>query len=410
MPWNETDPGKERVKFILEWEKRWIAAHGGRVNLAELAREFGIHRDTAHVWVRRYVQAGHRIEAMAERSRRPHSSPTAVDEFKQDFVVDARKLHPTWGPRKLRAWLVERYPAVDFPSASCMADILKRRGLTQPRRRRKRFTVPRTRPFASCDRPNAVWCIDFKGKFRTQDGRWCHVLTIVDAFSRFLVRAEAVLDPNGREVERICDSAFLEFGLPSAMRSDNGPPFASTGPGRLTQLSVWWLRLGIRLDRIDPGKPQQNGRQERLHASLEEVVGTPAPSIRPQQRALDLWRREYNHERPHEALGQRPPATAYHRSARHYPRKLRRPEPPLSSECVRLDKNGFLRWRRRRIFISTALAHESVEIAPDDRVYAVLYGPILLGELHPERLHLGLRPKRGPSEMSLDTNVGDVFG
>lgn len=402
MPWKETDPSKERVRFILEWEKRWNAAEGGRVNLTELAREFGVHRDTAHVWVRRYQDAGFKLDAMKERSRRPHSSPTAIGEQTQDVIVAARKRHPRWGPRKLRAWLAELHPGVVLPSASCIADILRRRGLAQPRRRRKRFVVPRTQPFASCDRANAVWCIDFKGKFRTQDGRWCHVLTIVDAYSRFLIRCEAVLDPDGRAVERICDSAFLEFGLPGAMRSDNGPPFASTGPGRLTRLSVWWLRLGIRLDRIDPGKPQQNGRQERFHSSLEEVVGAPAPDIRAQQRALDPWRREYNYERPHEALEQHPPICAYQRSHRHYPRKLVRPEPSSWNDVARVDRNGFIRWHRVRIFISTALALELVEVAPDRDLYVVRYGPILLGYLDPERLGAGLRSKRGPSEISLD--------
>jgi transposase InsO family protein len=401
MPWKETEASKERVKFILEWERRWNACMGGRMNLTELAREFGVHRDTAHVWVRRYKESGFRLEAMQERSRRPHTSPTAVDSRMQDFVVDARKVHPTWGPRKLRAWLVERHPGVPFPSASCMADILKRCGLTQPRRRRKRFVTPRTRPFATCERPNDVWCIDFKGKFRTQDGKWCHVLTLVDAYSRFLLRCEAVLDPDGRQVEHICDSAFLEFGLPAAMRSDNGPPFASTGAGGLTRLSVWWLRLGIRLDRIEPGKPQQNGRQERLHSSLEEVVASPSKNIRSQQRALDLWRCEYNNERPHEALGQHPPTSAYHRSERHYPRKLLRPDPDLFNDVEKVDKHGFIRWRRTKIFISSALGYEPIEIAPDGPTCTVSYGSIVLGELNAERLNAGLKPKRGLSEISL---------
>jgi len=157
-----------------------------------------------------------------------------------------------------------------------MTVILERHGLTTQRRKRRKTPVVVKLPFAECDRANAVWCIDFKGKFRTQDGTLCHVLTLVDAYSRFLLRAEVLLEPTGRNVERVLDAAFQEFGLPTAMRSDNGPPFASTGAGGLTELSVWWLRLGLRLERIEPGRPYQNGRPERLHLSLEEVVGTPS--------------------------------------------------------------------------------------------------------------------------------------
>jgi putative transposase len=149
-------------------------------------------------------------------------------------------------------------------------------GLTRPRRTRRRTPIAITAPFAKCVAPNDVWCIDFKGKFRTRDGTWCHVLTLVDAYSRFLLRCELLIEPTGRNVQRVLDSAFQEFGLPRAMRSDNGPPFASTGPGGLTALSVWWLRLGIEHQRIQPGKPQQNGRQERVHLTMEEVVASPA--------------------------------------------------------------------------------------------------------------------------------------
>lgn len=189
-----------------------------------------------------------------------------------------------------------------------MSIILQRQGLSRPRKRIRRKAMPSTQPFGDCAGPNDTWCIDFKGKFRTQDGRWCHVLTLLDAWSRYLLRCEAVLDPDGVAVERILDSAFQEFGLPAAMRSDNGPPFASTGAAGLTKLSVWWLQLGIRLERIEPGEPQQNGRLERAHLTLEEIVATPAQDVMAQQRELGPWRREYNEERPHQALGQRPPA------------------------------------------------------------------------------------------------------
>ena len=279
--------------------------------------------------------------------------------------------------------------------------------------------IAATQPFAHCDAPNTVWCVDFKGKFRTQDGEWCHVLTILDAYSRYVLRCEAVLDPTGDEVERIFDGAFLEFGLPQALRSDNGPPFASTGAGGLTKLSLWWLRLGINLERIEPGKPQQNGRHERMHRTLEEAVTPARANLRAQQRALDLWRREYNEERPHEALGQKPPATVYTRSTRRYPRPLKRPEMNTFAEPVRVDHGGHIRWRRERVFVSSPLALEHVELLPDETAqgrWRVSYGPILLGWVDPERLERGLilpprrRRRRSPkvpqkSILSLDSTA-----
>ena len=275
--------------------------------------------------------------------------------------------------------------------------ILARHGLVRPRRKRRRRAVPIAAPFSNCHQPNPNWCNDFKRKFRTQDGRWCHVLTLVDAYSRFLLRCEAVLDPDSVEVERIMDSAFMEFGIPAAIRSDNGPPFASTGAGGLTALSVWWLKLGICLERIEPGKPQQNGRQERVHLTLEEVVGKPAANLRAQQRALDLWRQTYNEVRPHEALAMSCPSDVYKRSRRRYPCKLLEPTSPELEENFRLDAQGRLRWRQRWIHISSALRAEMVQVMWKDDLthFDVYFGPLLLGTFDERHLDRGLKiPRR----------------
>lgn len=243
--------------------------------------------------------------------------------------------------------------------------------------------------------PNDTWCIDFKGKFRTQDGHWCHILTLLDAWSRYLLRCEDVLDPDGDAVERILDSAFQEFGLPLAMRSDNGPPFASTGAAGLTRLSLWWLQLGIRLERIEPGEPQQNGRLERAHLTLEEIVSTPAENAAAQQRELDPWRREYNHERPHEALGQRPPARLYEPSPRSYPRKLLRPQPQSWTDVCRVEDDGCIRWHRRKLHVTNALVGEYVEL---ERIaetrWQVRYGSIVLGVVNTENMDHGMIRRR----------------
>ncbi len=377
---------KERVKFVLEWEKRWNEGEGV-LNFAELCREFGISRQVGYDWVARYQEAKCNPSALKERSRRPHRSPTKVSDEVEDFLVAARKARPTWGPKKLRAWLSERYPRLaELPAQSTIGEVLRRRGLTVPRRlKRVRATQAATQPFAEVTGPNATWCVDFKGHFRTQDGRVCYPLTIIDAHSRFLIRCEGVEDPNGREVQRIFDSAFSEFGVPAAIRSDNGPPFASVGAGGLTTLSVWWLRLGIRLERIEPGKPQQNGRQERFHRTLKaETANPPRADMRAQQRAFDLFRKIYNEERPHEALGQRPPATRFALSPRRYPRPLVRFATGSPWEHLeRIDKDGFIRWHDQRLFVGRALAHEDVAIEYDgaSENWLVVFGPLCVGVL-----------------------------
>jgi hypothetical protein len=218
------------------------------------------------------------------------------------------------------------------------------------------------------------------------------VLTLVDAYSRFLLRAELLVESTGPNVERVLESAFQEFGLPDSIRSDNGPPFASTGAGGLTTLSVWWLRLGIELQRIEPGKPQQNGRLERVHLTLEEVVAEPAANPIDQQRAIDLWRYQYNEVRPHEALHMKPPATVYVPSKRRYPRKLIDPIQWEPDETYRLDKHGRLRWGRRWLHISSALATQTVQVGGLDDFdrLSVNYGSIFLGTIDTHALDRGL--------------------
>jgi transposase InsO family protein len=395
MPWSRTNPLKERVKFALEWERRWNAGEG-RMNLSELAREFGISRQAAYRWIARYRDAGHDVAALAERSHRPHHCPHQIAPEMEDVIVAARKYRPTWGPRKLRAYLVDRNPGISFPSESAIAAILERNGLTSLRRRkRRRLVVPATRPFAAATGPNAVWCVDFKGWFRTGDGRRCYPLTVLDAYSRYLLRCEAMLDPDTRHVQPIFDSAFQEFGTPESIRSDNGPPFASTGAGGLTALSVWWQKLGIHHERITPGKPQQNGRQERFHRTLAELVDPPEADARAQQRAFDRIRHEYNHQRPHEALGLKPPVSAYAPSPRRYPRKLDELDDAYDAHTVlRVDRDGYVRWQRRRIFVSTALAHEDLTLDPDDdpddQRWVVRWGSLVLGWIDDRRLDRGL--------------------
>ncbi len=380
MPFEESSIVTERTKFVLEWRKRWEMARGRRVDLAELCRMFGVSRQTGYRWIRRFVAAGYDVRAMVDRSSRPRTIPTAVSEAMEEFIVSKRKQWPRSGPRMLRARLMALYPGREFPSASTFGNIFKRNGLSKNRRRQQRSRVPALAPpLGVASAPNSIWCIDFKGDFLTSDGERCYPLTIIDAYSRFCIRCEVCDEISGKNVQRILDSAFREFGLPATIRSDNGSPFAANGPAGLSSLAAWLLRLGIRLERIAPGKPQQNGRQERFHRTLkEDAVTPPASSLRAQQRRFDLFRCDYNDARPHQSLAMKPPGSVYFASSRKYPRELL--SPALNGYPRRIERDGTLLWNDRRLFISSALVGETVGIAPaGDFKWVVSFGDVELG-------------------------------
>jgi transposase InsO family protein len=313
-----------------------------------------------------------------------------------DLVIRARRQQPTWGPRKLHERLRRAYPQIDLPAPSTIGAILKRHGMSSARQRRRR-TPPWTDPLAHSTSPNSVWCTDFKGQFKTGDGVCCYPLTLMDACTRFLVRCHALQDTSAIAARPVYESAFREYGLPQAIRSDNGSPFASTGPGGLTKLSVWWVKLGIRHERIEPGQPQQNGRHERMHRTLKaETALPPRTSMRAQQRAFDLFRKIYNEERPHEALGGKSPADLYRASQRCFPESEPRMDYPFEKDVVRVDEHGRCKWGRRTIHLGVALAGEPVLFQPiDERCWEVFFGPVLLGVVDPHDSEGGLlQPRR----------------
>ena len=298
MPWKETCPMDERVKFIGMYLE-------GELSMVELCRQFGVERKTGYKWVHRYEQGG--PAGLVDRSRAPHHHPNAVVREIEDAIVTLRGRRPRWGPKKLRVKLGRREPPVSWPAASTIGEILQRHGLVVSRRRKRR-TPPYVAPLLSAEQPNDVWCADFKGWFRTGDGSRCDPFTLSDSASRLLLRCQAVLHPDEESVRPVLDAAFREFGLPRAIRTDNGPPFATTTVRGLSRLSVWWIKLGIVPERIEPAKPAQNGRHERLHRTLkQETASPPARTLRLQQRAFDQFREYDNHDRPHEALEQQTP-------------------------------------------------------------------------------------------------------
>ena len=300
MPWRETCPMDQKRQFVLAWRSHTVSR-------TALCRLFGVSRQTGYKWVRRFERTL-RWEELAEHSRRPHRSPAATPRWLVRRIVTERERLPLWGPIPLRKRLQTKWPEVIWPAASTIGAILKREGFVVPRAR-SRGTPPRTQPFSHCREPNDVWCIDFKGHFALGNGRRCYPLTVMDAATRYLLACVGFLAPDTANVRGVLETLFRAHGLPKALRSDNGEPFAcTTAPAGLTQLSAWWAKLGIRLERIDPGKPQQNGRHERMHLTLKRATCSPPKhSLGRQQRAFDAFRQLYNDERPHQALEPRDP-------------------------------------------------------------------------------------------------------
>src|SRR5579871_246356 len=276
--------------------------------------------------------------------------------------------------------------------------ILARAGLVVPRRRARAHVPPRTQPFGSVGAANDTWCADFKGWFRTGDGARCDPLTITDAHSRLLLRCQALGHGIHSQYARpVFEAAFREYGLPQRMRTDNGSPFAHVGAGGLSDLAVWWIKLGIVPERIDPGTPSQNGRHERMHRTLKAATAQPpAATLRAQQRRFDAFRQEYNTERPHEALGQQPPISYYAVSPRAYPRRLEEPTYAEAAQVRRVRHNGEIRWLQDTIYVSSVLVGEPVGIYEVADGWLVRYGPIDLGLLDPARNRLRNARRRSP--------------
>lgn len=355
MAWKECGVREERFRFVEEW-------NSGDWNMAELCRIYGVTRKTGYKWVERYEAWG--MDGLRDLSRAPLCHPNEIPEKVVEQVIGVREAHAFWGARKIRAWLAGRHPGQTLPVVSTIGGILQRNGLTVPRKRR-RSAPPRSEPLAHASGPNTVWCADFKGWFRTADGTRIDPLTITDAYSRYLLRCQAVAAADYRHSKPVFEAAFREYGLPERIRTDNGAPFGSNGDSGLTGLSVWWIKLGIRPERIEPGKPQQNGRHERMHRTLKQSTAKPAAANRRrQQESFDRFRREYNDERPHEALGQVPPASVYAASARSYPERLAEPEYPGEWETRLVAAGGQFRWHNAHVFAAHALEGERVGLEP----------------------------------------------
>lgn len=371
MPWQEVCPMQERMRFIN-------AVLAEDDSMAALCEEFAVSRKTGYKWLARYRERG--PAGLEEDSHAPHRVPWAISQAHAEAIVSVRRAHPSWGPKKLGAILRRRRPEQRWPAPSTIGELLKREGLSAARKRR-RGAVPNPTRLRDPLGPNDLWCIDYKGWFRTGDRVRCDPLTVTDDFSRYLLCTRVVSALTGELCRAELERVFREHGLPRAIRSDNGAPFASVGAGGLSRLSVWWIKLGIFPERIDAGEPQQNGRHERMHRTLKaETAQPPAENRAAQQRRFDCFRAEFNHQRPHEALGQTPPAEHYRTSPRTYPQPLEDPNYPVDYELRRVRTKGEIKWQGELVYISEALAGEVIGLCEnDDGDAQVYFGPVPLG-------------------------------
>lgn len=362
MGWKVSEVVEQRFRFVEDYNaETWT--------VAELCRHHGISRPTAYKWLERYQAEG--LAGLQDHSRAPLHHPQAVSAEIQQLLLAVKAKHPFWGARKLLAHLAGQAPAQHWPAQSTVGEFLKQQGLTVARRRRP-HSPAWSQPLAHADAPNRVWSIDFKGWFKTGDGQICYPLTVTDNYSRMLLRCQVLPAETTVLVVPVLAAAFREYGLPERIRSDNGTPFGSNGHSGLSALSVWWLKLGIVPERIQPGCPQQNGRHERMHLTLKlETTLPPQPTLRKQQQRFDAFRQEYNQERPHEALGQTPPASSYQSSPQPYPSRV--PETqydPAWRTCPVSAGGKFHLNSQHMIFVSHALEGERVGLEPLDERFS----------------------------------------
>ncbi len=377
MPWKETQVTDERMSFIVECRR-------GDATMTELCELYGISRKTGYKLLARFAAEG--ATGLVDRSRAPHRQGRQTPAAIEAAIVAFKGAHPRRGPRKIKVELSWSDSGTRWPAASTIGDILKRHGLVAPRRRR-RHTPPYTDPLAMCQRPNDLWCADFKGWFHTGDGRRCDPFTLTDADSRYLLRCQIVPHPDHHHVGPIMDAAFREYGLPRAIRTDNGPPFATVGLGGLSRLSITWIKLGIIPERIEPGHPEQNPRHERMHLTLkDDSISPPKANARRQQSAFADFREDFNHHRPHEALGQKTPASVYQPSPRLCPRRLPRIEYPDHCQVRRVQRCGTIRWQGQKICMGRPLIGEFVGLTQhDEDRWLIHFGPVLLAEWNQRR-------------------------
>jgi putative transposase len=382
MPWKETCAMDQKMGLIGDYLDQ-------SYSITQLSEIYEVSRNTVYKWIKRYKQGGN--EGLTSKTAAPLRHPNATSLKIAREIVSLKLKHNSWGPKKLVCWLKQHQPDRSWPAISTAGNILKQAGLVKARKKRSR-TPPYTEPFQECLGPNLVWSADYKGQFKTGDGELCYPLTVTDNYSRYLLGCQALKHPDYNGSKPVFEAIFKKNGLPAAIRTDNGTPFASKGLGGLSRLSVWFIKLGIKPERITAGHPQENGRHERMHRSLKAATAEPPKgNHREQQRAFNVFIPEFNNERPHEALGMRTPSACHKPSLRSYPERL----PAITYHGNYLIRqvrhNGEIKWKGEKVYVSAALAKEPVGLKPKgEHLWDIFFSTCWLGTL--DELDMCIKP------------------
>lgn len=374
MPWSIVSMIEERNKFILD-----VLNAQNRITFREICEIYNISPKTGYKWLNRFFIKGE--VGLADLPRTPNTNPSKILPDVEKCILFIRNQFPKWGPKKIRIEMLTEFNHIKTPSESSIGNILKKHNLSDKRFYRRH--VAKTAPLGNCLESNDTWMYDFKGWFKTGDGKICEPLTVTDGFSRYLLTCEHMDRKRGIDVWNVLERIFLEFGLPNKLRSDNGPPFASLSVGRLSRLAINLIKIGITPEWIAPGCPQENGRHERFHRTLKmETCSPPAMTVSLQQEKFNQFKVYYNFKRPHEAIGQKTPGSIYRPSNRIWDGKFKSPEYSDDYEVRKVEKSGNITWKGTAFFVSEMLQGEYVGIKEIDvGLMGVHYGPILLGKI-----------------------------
>lgn len=371
MPWKETDTMHQRLLFTADYDKQIYS-------MTELCERYGISRKTGYKWLSRYQQQG--LSGLLNQSKAPNSCPHRTPEELNQRLLELKRQHPKRGAKKLLAILKKRDSQTHWPAVTTVQDLLQRNGLTQQHTKRRKTNHP-WQKLPDVTAPNDVWATDLKGEFPTQDGKLCYPLTVTDSYSRYHIGCQGLLGTGQQGTFEVFERLFREYGLPKILLSDNGVPFASNAIHGLSQLNVWWLKLGIVPLRIMPGRPDQNGRHERMHRTLKAHTARPPQKDREtQQKAFDEFRQEYNHVRPHEALEMETPASFYKVCERIYTRETPEVEYPGHFITRKVQTDGSILFQQKKVFLSRTLGGEHIGMEEvEDGIWSVSFSTMLLG-------------------------------
>lgn len=375
MSWKNVNPMEQRILFIADYLKHSYS------DFSALCLRYNISRKTGYKWVKRYKDFGE--AGLHEQSKKPNHHPFTTPYSVRKIIIELRQnSRILLGPKKIQAKLKTRFPETEPPSITTIYNILKREGLIEPQRKRRKTSVYKE-PFKTVKAANDLWSVDFKGQFPLEGTQWCYPLTIMDHHSRYLLACEGLTTTAVKDSKEVFERVFKEFGLPKRIRSDNGVPFSSHAPGGLSALSMWWVKLGIHPERIKPGKPQQNGQHERMHRTLKDAIASESKyTLKQQQVILSEFMHEYNNDRPHEALDQAMPKEWYHRSVMEYPEQVPEIEYPGHFLIRKVTTSGTISWENGQVYISNTFKGEVIGMEEvDNDVWDIYFGHIRLGSV-----------------------------